>query len=64
MDDSAIICDEVIDMDTKLSPKNDDETKTITTNFSEKKASCKTQNFYISIEFLLIAITLLLSDKY
>ena len=30
MDDSAIICDEVIDADAKLSPKDDDdETKTI-----------------------------------
>ena len=63
VDDSATICDEVIDVDTKLSPKNDDETKTIPTNFSEKKATCKTQNFYISIEFLLNAIALLLSDK-
>ena len=30
MDDSAIVCGEVIDADAKLSPKdNDDETKTI-----------------------------------
>ena len=46
MDDSAIICDEVIDADAKLSPKdNNDKTKIITTNFNEKKATCKTQNF-------------------
>ena len=35
MDDSAIICDEVIDADAKLSPKDDDETKTIPTSFNE-----------------------------
>ena len=37
MDDSAIICDEVIDADAKLSPKNNDKTKTFLTNFNEKK---------------------------
>ena len=39
MDDSAIICDEVIDAD--------NETKTIPTNFNEKKVTCKTQYFYV-----------------
>ena len=34
MDDSAIICDEVIE-------SYDEEIKTITTNFNEKKATCK-----------------------
>ena len=29
--------------------------------FSEKKASCKTQNLYILLAFLLITITLLIS---
>ena len=29
MDDAAIICDEVINADAKLSPRDDDETKTI-----------------------------------
>ena len=33
MDDSAIICDEVIDADAKLCPKDDDKTKTVPTNF-------------------------------
>ena len=55
MDDSAIIYDEVINADAKPSPKdaklspkgNDDETKVIRANFNEKKATCKTQNFYI-----------------
>ena len=47
MDDSAIICDEVIDAC--------GETKTIPTNFNEKKVTCKTQNFI----FLLIVLALL-----
>ena len=55
MDDSVIICDEVIDADAKLSLKesklrlkdnnNEDEIKTIPTNFNEKKVTCKTQKF-------------------
>ena len=61
MDDSAIICDEVIDADAKLSPKDDGETKIIPTNFNETKASCKAQNFYISLAFLLITIALLIA---
>ena len=56
MDDSAIICDEVIDVEAK---SNDKETKTVTVNFNEKKASCKMQNFYILLAFLLITIALL-----
>ena len=41
----------------KLSLKDDDEeTKT---NFNEKKAACKTQNFYILLAFLLITVALL-----
>ena len=59
MDDSAIICDETRDADAKLSPKDDEVTKTIPTNFNEKKATCKTQNFYILLVFLLITIALL-----
>ena len=54
MDDSAITCDEVIDSYNK-------ETKTIPTNFNEKKAICKTQNLYILLAFLLIAIALLIT---
>ena len=69
MDDSAIICDEVIDTDAKVSKKdakvspNDDdgETKTIPTNFNEKKVACKTQNFYILLAFLLISVALLMA---
>ena len=47
MDDSAIICDEVIDADAKLSLKGDDETKTILTNFNEKHLTCITLIFYL-----------------
>ena len=48
MDNSAIICDEVIDVD--------DKTKTISTNFNENKLTCKTQKFYIFFPSLLITI--------
>ena len=53
MDDSAIICDEII--------KSYDEKKTIPRNFNEKNITCKTQNFYILLAFLLITITLLIA---
>ena len=49
MDDSAIPCDEIIEL-------NNEETKT---NFNENKATCKTQNFYILLAFLLTNIALL-----
>ena len=54
MNDSVIMCDEVID-------SYDEETKTIPTNFNEKKATCKTQNLYILLIFLLIYIPLLIA---
>ena len=53
MDDSAIICDEVI-------KSYNEEIKTIPTNFNEKNITCKTQSFYILLNFLLIAIVLLI----
>ena len=40
MNESEIMCDEVLE-------SCDKETKTIPTNFNEKKAICKMQNFYI-----------------
>ena len=52
MDDSVIMCDEVIDSYYK-------ETKTIPKNFNEKKAICKMQNFYVLLALLLITIALL-----
>ena len=54
MDDSVIKCDEVIKL-------YDEEIKTIPTNFNEKNITCKTQNFYILLAFLLITITLLIA---
>ena len=50
MDDSAIVCDEVIDADAEAESNNetnsyDKETETVTTYFNEKKATCKKQNF-------------------
>ena len=55
MDNSMIICDEVIDADTKLSPKNYD----YKINFDIKKVTYKTQNYCILLPFLLINIVLL-----
>ena len=46
MDDSVIKCDEIISVNE--------------VNSIEKNTSCKTQNFYILIAFLLIAITSLI----
>ena len=54
MDDSAITCDEIIEL-------YGEETETIPTNFNEKKATFKTQNFYIFLAFLLITIALLIA---
>ena len=52
MNDSAITFDEVIE-------SYDEET-----NFNEKKAVCKTQNFYILLVSLLITIALLIAYCY
>ena len=35
IDNSVVTCDEI-----------EEETKTVTTNFNEKKSMCKTKNFY------------------
>ena len=57
MDDSAIICNEVIESyDEEIN-----KLKTIPTSFNEKKVTCKTQNFYILLAFLLITIALLIA---
>ena len=45
MDNSAIKSNEIIE-------SYDEETETIQTNFSENKATGKTQNFYILLVFL------------
>ena len=49
MDDSAITWDQVIE-------SYDEKIKTIPTNFNKKKASCKIQNLYVLVAFLLITI--------
>ena len=54
MDDSAIMCVEVIEL-------YDEETKTTFKNFHEKKATFKMQNFYILLAFLLTTTTLLIA---
>ena len=54
IDESAIICDEVVDADADAQLNNK-------TNFIEKKAICKMQTFYILPAFLLITITLLIA---
>ena len=54
MDHSAIMRDEIIE-------PYGEETKTIPINFNEKKATYKTQNFYILLAFLLITIPLLMA---
>ena len=41
--------------------KSYDEETTFPTNFSEKKGTCKTQNFYSLLTFLLITIALLIA---
>ena len=54
MDDSAVTCDKIIE-------PYDEETENILTNFNDKKAICKKQNFYILLAFLLITIVLLIA---
>ena len=54
MDDSVVLCNEIIE-------SYDEEAKTIPTNFNEKKANCKTQNFYILLAFLLTAMALFIA---
>ena len=56
MDESAITCGEVIE-------SYDEETKTASTNFNENKGTCKAQNFYILLAFLLITIALLIGIR-
>ena len=54
MDISVIICEEIVE-------SYDEETKTIQTNFNEKKATFKMQTFYFLLAFLLITIALLIA---
>ena len=54
IDDLAIICDEIMET-------YDEETKTILSNFKERKEACKTKNCYILLVFLLVTIELLIA---
>ena len=59
MDNSAIMCDKIehsFDEEGDAKAKPYDET-----NFNEKKATCKMQNFYILVEFLLLTIALMIA---
>ena len=65
MDDFAIMYEKVWESYDEDADDNDkgfsyDETKTILTNFNEKKAPYKTQNFCILLAFLLIIVVLLI----
>ena len=55
---SVITCDEIIDGEAK---SNDEETKAAPTTFNEKNITCKRQNLYILLAFLLITITFLIA---
>ena len=54
MDDSAIICDEIIESDAEANSYNE-EAKTFTKNIT-----CKTRNLYILFGSLLITIALMI----
>ena len=54
MDDSVITCDEIIESYNK-------ERKTVPTNFNKKNATCKIQNLFILLAFLLITIALFIA---
>ena len=49
MDDSAILCNEIIE-------SYDKETKSVPTNFNEKNVTCRIQNVHLLLAFLLITI--------
>ena len=72
MNNSTITCDEIIESYDKDAHADEeatsydeaklyDKTRTIPTNFNEKKATYKTQNFYILLAFLLITAALLIA---
>ena len=55
MDDSAITFNEIIE-------SYNQETRTISTNFNEKKAVCKMQNLYIYFTCILINCYSIIDD--
>ena len=56
MDNSVIMCDELIQ-------SYYEEAKTVPANLNEKNKTCKTQNFYILLVFVLITIALLIAGS-
>ena len=61
LDECAGSCN-TLNAETKQCDKaksNDKETRSIPTNFNEKNITCKIQNVYILLDFLLITIALL-----
>ena len=58
IDNLVITCNETMDAGAR---SYDDGKKTIPTNFNKKATTCKTQNFYIFLAFLLIIIVLLIA---
>ena len=58
IDNSAIMCDGIIDAEAK---SYDEETKTVTTNFNKENVICKTKKLYILLAFLLITIAWLIA---
>ena len=44
---------EVMHAEAKLSPKDDEKTKTIPINFHENEVTCKTQIFYILLAYFI-----------
>ena len=44
-----------------MQKSNDEETKTVPTNFNEKNITCKAQNFYILLAFSIITIAILIA---
>ena len=65
MDDAAIACNEIIESSNEdAEAKSNDKAKSYDErNFNGKKPICKTQNFYILLAFLLIAIALLIAVR-
>ena len=65
MDDSAIIYEEVTESynEEVKATQNDEKTKTVLKIFHEKNVTCKTQNFYILVSFLLTTMVLLIAAR-
>ena len=56
----VIMCDEIVESYVEYG----EATLYVNTNFNEEKATCKTQNFYISLAFFKISVALLIARWY